>query len=68
METRWLHQDSIEYIIAETYAHAKGYLFEIFFGWRKTTSNGMSKIVLTRRGWKKVDEMIKYYEVFHKNS
>ena len=68
METRWLHQDSIEYIIAETYAHAKGYLFEMFFGWRKTTSNGMSKMVLTRRGWKKVDEMVKYYKVFHKNS
>lgn len=68
METRWLHQDSIDYIIAETYASAKGRLFEMFFGWRQTKKDGMSKIILTRRGWKIVDEMIEYYKVFHKNS
>lgn len=68
METRWLHQDSIDYIIAVTYSHGRGRLFEAFFGWRQTKKDGMSKIVLSHRGWEKVDEMIAYYKVFNKKA
>jgi len=66
METRWIHEDSVEYVIASTYAKSKSYLFQSFFGWRQTKSDGMARFVLTKRGWKMVDESIKYYYTFVK--
>ena len=63
METRILNVNSIEYVIASTYATGKGRLFEMFFGWRCTKGEN-AKIVLSKKGWAEVDEMIDYYKKF----
>ena len=65
METRWIHEDSIEYVIASAYAHGKGYWFNVMFGW-KATHNHKCKVVLSHKDWRKVDEMIRYYYTFCK--
>lgn len=61
MITRYLNENSIEYTIASTYASGKGFIFEMFFGWRHTDKNGIVKFILSRKGWQVVDEMIEYY-------
>ena len=66
MITRWLNEDSIEYIIASTYASGKGRLFEIYFGWRQTNKDGKARFVFSRKDWEKIDEMIEYYKRFLK--
>ena len=63
MITRWLHEDSIEYVIASTYASGKGYFFETLFGWRQN-KKGNCKMVFSKKDWKKIDEMIEYYNTF----
>ena len=63
MITRWLPDNSIEYIIASTYASGKGYLFDMFFGWRQT-KGGQCRMVFSRKDWKRIDEMVKYYNTF----
>lgn len=63
MITRWLHEDSIEYIIALTYARGKGYLFEMFFGWRQT-KKGQCRMVFSRKDWEQIDIMVKYYNTY----
>lgn len=68
MEIRILQENSLEYLIAITYAEAKGFLFEMFFGWRGTDKDGNAKIILTKKGWIAVEEKIKYYNKFIKNS
>lgn len=65
MVTRWLNDDSIEYIIASTYASAKGRLFEIYFGWRQT-KEGKARFVFSRKDWERIDEMIEYSKRFLK--
>lgn len=65
MTTRYLKEDSIEYIIACAYASGKGRIFEMFFGWRKTDKNGMAKVILSHKGWQTVDEMVEYYHRYN---
>lgn len=67
METRWLNINSIDYVIASSYAAGKGYLFEMFFGWRKTR-NENCKMVFSKKDWKTIDTMKKYYNTFVKNN
>lgn len=64
MITRWLHENSIEYTIASTYAKGKGYFFEMFFGWRQTNKDGQCRMVFSRKDWKQIDIMVKYYNTF----
>lgn len=66
MISRKYHIDSIEYLITNTWAEAKGYLFNIFFGWRKTDSNNYATFLLSKKDWKNIDIKIKYYNVFIK--
>lgn len=63
MITRWYHEDSIEYLIASTYATGKGRLFEMFCGWRGT-HNHECKMVFSANDWKNIDESIEYYNKF----
>lgn len=67
MITKWLDENTIEYVIACTYAHGKGYIFEMFYGWRKS-KDGMSCIILSKRDWKIVEYMTEYYKKFCKNA
>ena len=68
MITRWLHEDSIEYTIASTYASGKGRLFEMFLGWRQTNEEGQCRMVFSRKDWEQIDEMVNYYNAFVKKS
>ena len=68
MITRWMPLNSIEYTIASTYASGKGFLFEMFFGWRQTNKDNQCRMVFSRKDWKQIDEMIKYYNTFVKES
>lgn len=68
MIIRWLHEDSIEYTIASTYASGKGRLFEMFFGWRQTNKKGQCRMIFSRKDWKQIDEMVNYYNAFVKKS
>ncbi len=63
MITRWYHEDSIEYVIASTYAQGKGRLFEMFFGWRETY-NHECRMVFSANDWENIDECIEYYNEF----
>lgn len=63
MISRILDDNSIEYVVAVTYASAKGRLFEMFFGWRGCRGN-YSRVVLSKKGWARVDEMVRYYHTF----
>ena len=67
MMARWIDENSIEYVIACTYAESKGYLFNSFFGWRKTRKN-MAKVTLSKHGWEIVDQMVRYYKIFVENN
>ena len=64
MTYRKYHVDSIEYLITNTYVEAKGYLFSLFFGWRKTDSNDYAAFRLRSKDWKVIDIEIKYYYTF----
>ena len=64
MTTRKYHIDTIEYLITDTYAEAKGHLFNLFFGWRKTDSNDMAYFNLSNKDWENIDISIKYYYTF----
>ena len=64
MISRWLPLYSIDYTIASTYAQGKGFLFEMFFGWRQTNIRNECRMVFSRRDWKKIDEMISFYHTF----
>lgn len=64
MTTRKYHIDTIEYLITDTYAEAKGRLFNLFFGWRKTDSNNMAYFNLSNKDWENIDISIKYYYTF----
>ena len=66
MITRWLNENSIEYIIAFTYASGKGFLFEMFFGWRGTDKNDNCKMIFSKKDWQNIDASIKYYYKFIK--
>ncbi len=63
METRFLNENSIEYVIASAYSQGKGYLFELFFGWRGTKKE-TAKMVFSRKDWQNIDTMVKYYNKF----
>lgn len=67
MISKWLDENSIEYVLAITYAESKGRLFEMFFGWRCSRKDGRSRIVLPKKGWATVAEMTQYYNTFCKN-
>ena len=58
MITRYLKEDSIEYIIACTYESGKGRIFEKFKKKKKTDKNGIAKFILNHKGWQTVDEMV----------
>lgn len=64
MTTRKYHIDTIEYLITDTYTEAKGHLFNLFFGWRKTDSNDMAYFNLSDKDWENIDISIKYYYTF----
>lgn len=66
MTYRKYHIDSIEYLITSTYVEAKGYLFSLLFGWRKTDSNDYAFFRLRSKDWKIIDIEIKYYYTFVK--
>ena len=63
MITRWYNEDSIEAVLASTYAGGKGYLFEMFFGWRENRK-GESRFVFSRKDWERIDTAIEYYKKF----
>lgn len=63
MTTKWIDENSVEYVIAIAYAESKGYFYNVFFGWRQSR-DGMARIILSKHGWKHVDELKRYYEVF----
>lgn len=67
MISKWLDENSIEYVLAITYAESKGRLFEMFFGWRCSRKDGRSRIVLPKKGWATVAEMAQYYHTFCNN-
>lgn len=60
MIAKWLDDNSIEAVIAFTYASAKGFIFEMFFGWRQTKHDKV-KFLFSKRDWKNIDTMVKYY-------
>ena len=41
MITRWYSDDSIEGLLAATYAEGKSFLFQMFFGWREARKSEM---------------------------
>ena len=67
MISKWLDENSVEYVLAITYAEGKGRLFEMFFGWRGSYKNGLSRVVLPQKGWATVAEMAQYYRTFCNN-
>ena len=64
MIAKWLDVDSIEYVVASTYASGKGRLFELFFGWRRTNKFNMAQMVFSKKDWIRIDEMVCYYYTF----
>ncbi len=68
MVTKWLNENSVEYVIASAYAQGKGRLFEMFFGWRQTDKNGNCKMIFSRRDWENIDELIEYHNTYVKNT
>lgn len=66
MTYRKYHVDSIEYLITNTYVEAKGCLFSLFFGWKKTDSNNYAFFLLRSKDWEIIDIEIKYYYTFVK--
>ena len=66
MIKRKYHIDTIEYLITDTYSEAKGRLFNILFGWRKTDKNDMAYFNLSKKDWKNIDISIEYYYTFVK--
>lgn len=67
MTARWYNENSIESVIASTFARGKGRLFEMFFGWRENRK-GENKFVFSDNDWEQIDEEIEYYKKFVKNS
>ena len=65
---RAYHVDSIEYVITNTYCEAKSFLFNLFFGWRKTDSNNYAHFKMFPKDWEKIDIEIKYYYAFVKKA
>ena len=63
MITRWYSDDSIEGLLAATYAEGKSFLFQMFFGWREARKSEM-KFVFSRKDWKNIDRKIEYYKKF----
>ena len=65
MTSKWLELDSIEYALASAYSSGKGYLFEIFFGWRCTRTiahKEFAKFVLPNKAWDEIKILKKLYE------
>lgn len=62
---RKYHVDSIEYLIIDTYVTAKGFLFALFLGWKKT-SNNYAFFRLRSKDWKIIDIKIEDYYTFVK--
>ena len=67
MITRWIDNNTIEYVITSTYTEGKSYIFNMFFGWRQTRENN-AKFVLSKKDWEKIDVMIRYYNRFVKKT
>ena len=67
MYSRWYNDDTIGYLVASTYAEAKGWLFGLFFGWRMAHNNE-SRFLFSRKDWANIDDRISYYETFVKKS
>lgn len=63
MTSKWVELDSIEYILASAYSSGKGYLFEMFFGWRQTRKFGeCARFVLPNKGWEEINVLKRLYE------
>lgn len=65
MTSKWVELDSIEYALASAYSNGKGYLFEMFFGWRQTRQLGQNeyaRFVLPNKGWDEIETLKKLYE------
>lgn len=67
MITRWYDENSIETVIASAFARGKGYIFELFLGFRENR-NGKNKFVFSNNDWKQIDEVIEYYKKFIKKA
>jgi len=67
MISRWYNENSIEAVIASTFASGKGRIFEMFFGWREN-HKGECRFVFSRNDWEKIDEEIEYYKKFIKGA
>ncbi len=55
-------EDTIEYAIICAYCAGKGYWWNVFFGWRKTTKQGHVYYILPRKAWKElavIEQLIK---------
>ena len=65
MITKYFDINSIEYLITDSYVEGKGYIFGMFFGWRRT-KNDIAEFLLSKKDWEKIDTEIKYYYTFIK--
>lgn len=59
---RQYHTMSVESVIADAYARGKGYLFEMFFGWRSTNENSIATYLFSKRDWEKIDVLVDDYK------
>lgn len=62
-QERVLNTDTVEYVIASSFASGKGRIFEIFFGWRGVRGEE-ARFVFSSRDWKRIDEMTAYYYTY----
>lgn len=67
MIARWYNENSIEAVISSSFARGKGYIFELFFGWRENRK-GESKFIFSHKDWKQIDEEIEYFNTFVKEN
>lgn len=67
MITRWIDIDTIEYVIACSYADGKGFVFSLFFGWREANKY-KARFVLGKKDWRAINTMIEYYYKYVKKA
>ena len=66
MKTKWINENTIEYLITSAYCTGKGRLFEMFFGWRCTNKEGNAKFIMSSKDWEKINTLIEYEKRFIK--
>lgn len=57
---------STEFLLLEGYCLGKGWLFSLFFGWRKTIDQGINGqwayYKISRKDWKEISRLVKEHE------